>query len=111
MNPVRAFQLFLLRVLATGAVAGYLISVLQPSILPHAIRYRPYTYALTVAFVLQGIYGRFIYPKYFHPLRDLPTIKGVSVESFSTATKKKKIAEMGLLMLILYLRSKKKEGK
>lgn len=83
MNPVRSIQLFLLRALATGAVAGYLISVLQPSRLPQTIRHRPYTYALTASFIVQLLYTRVIYPKYFYPLRDLPTFKGVSLPNLS----------------------------
>lgn len=85
MNPVRAFQLFLLRVLAVGAVAGYLVSLLQPSKLPLSVRRQPYAYSIAASFVLQLIYSNVIYPRYFWPLRDLPTVSGVSTFPFGLA--------------------------
>lgn len=79
MDPTQMLQLFLLRVLGFGALAGYLLSVLQPSFVPQAIRSRPYAYAIGASILLQLIYSRVIYPTFVSPLRHLPTIKGVSI--------------------------------
>lgn len=78
MNPVRAFQLFLLRVLGFGAIAGYLLSLFQPPTSPALLRARPYACSVALSFVVQFLYYGIIYPKLLDPLRALPTVSGVN---------------------------------
>lgn len=78
MNPVRALELFLLRVLGFGVVAGYLLSLFQPPTSPSLLRTRPYACAIVLSLVVQVLDYRFIYPKFRDPLRKLPTVPGVS---------------------------------
>lgn len=78
MNPTKAFQLFLFEALTVGSVAGYLLSVVQPAVIPPMIRYRPYTYSMAASFILQLLYRYVIRPIFLDPLRDLPTARGVS---------------------------------
>lgn len=78
MDPGLLIQLFLLKVLGFGAVAGYLLSVLQPSRLPQAIQSRPYAFSIAAALVLQTLYDRVVFPRFISPLRHVPTVKGVS---------------------------------
>lgn len=79
MNPARALELFLLRLLAFGGVLGYLLSVFQPSIAPELVRSRPYASSIVVSFVALIIDKFIIYPRFRDPLRNVPTITGVSL--------------------------------
>lgn len=81
MNPARALELFLLKLLAFGGVLGYLLSVFRPSIAPDLVLSRPYASSLAISFVALVIDKFFIYRRFRDPLRNVPTITGVSLSS------------------------------
>lgn len=78
MNPLRAFELWLLRVLGLGGILGYLISVFQPPNLPASIQARPYLCSIGVSIFINILDTLILYPKFRDPLRNVPQIKGVS---------------------------------
>ncbi|KAG8167089.1 hypothetical protein KVR01_002778 [Diaporthe batatas] len=76
MNPGRALELFLLKVLALGGLLGYLLSVFRPAIAPNLLLNRPYASSLTLSFIAQLIDKFILYPRFRDPLRNVPTISG-----------------------------------
>lgn len=79
MNPARALELLLLKILALGGVLGYLLSVFRPPIAPDIVLDRPYASSLAISFVVLAIDKLIIYPRFRDPLRTVPTITGVSL--------------------------------
>lgn len=78
MNPIRAFELFLLRVFGFGAIFGYLLSLFQPPNLPAIVQDRPYACSIAVSLFINLLDTLVLYPKFRDPLRNAPTIPGVS---------------------------------
>lgn len=78
MDPVRTFELFLLRVVGLGATFGYVVSVFKPLYLPKLVQDRPYTIFIGLSLLINLLNSLVIYPKFRDPLRNLPTIPGVS---------------------------------
>lgn len=83
MNPARALELFLLKLLAYGGVLGYLLSVFRPPIAPQLVLDRPYASSIAVSFVALFVDKFIIYPRFRDPLRGIPTITGVSLLLYS----------------------------
>lgn len=72
MNPLRAFELWLLRVLGLGAILGYLLSLFQPPNLPATLQSRPYLCSIGVSLCVNLLDTLILYPKFRDPLRNLP---------------------------------------
>lgn len=78
MNPLRAFELWLLRVLGLGAILGYLLSLFQPPNLPVTLQSRPYLCSIGVSLFINLLDTFILYPNFRDPLRNVPKIEGVS---------------------------------
>lgn len=78
MNPVRAFELFLLRVFGLGAILGYLLSLFQPPNLPTIVQDRPYVSSIVLSIFVNLLDTLILYPKFRDPLRNVPSVQGVS---------------------------------
>ncbi|KAJ4390859.1 hypothetical protein N0V93_004458 [Gnomoniopsis smithogilvyi] len=76
MNPLRVFELWLLRVLGLGAILGYLVSLFQPPNLPAIVQSRPYLCSIGVSVFINLLDTWILYPKFRDPLRNVPTIIG-----------------------------------
>lgn len=78
MNPLRAFELWLLRVFGLGALLGYLLSLFQPQNIPATVQSRPYLCSIGVSLFINLLDTLILYPKFRDPLRNVPQIEGVS---------------------------------
>lgn len=78
MNPARQLELFLLRALGLGAVVGYFLSALRLPNLPLIIQNRPYACSISLSLFVNLLDSLYLYPKFRDPLRNLPTLQGVS---------------------------------
>lgn len=74
MNPLRAFELWLLRVLGLGALLGYLLSLFQPPNLPATLQSRPYLCSVGVSLFINLLDTFILYPKFRDPLKNVPEI-------------------------------------